>query len=437
MVASLNTPVSRRSTARRRTRSHIHTHILFLLLAGLSSCGGGAVPSFLGLRPRQRAVEPHEPPPPSPQLQAAQAVVTPQLSSQYYGLVALAGAISCSATHAAVVPLDVIKTALQSNPSLGGPRAAIAQLASTCKGPLCVAPFFNGLGATALGYFVQGATKFGGYEYCKRKTLGALREAGDAGEAIARNFQLPIMIGSAACAEIVASAALCPLEVLKLRMQTSPELAARGLQGAALKIIRTDGVAALFKGFVPIAMRQVPYTACKLVSFEVGIAALSQLVAANRERLRRAGHTLPDPPRTAIVLTAGLLAGGAAAVVSQPFDLLLTRLCGAATVTELAECVIADSAKEQLKYLMVRPRTRAMHARLFSSPSAPAVTSLLPLPVCCAVLCAQSLGTEAFSGLAPRLAMVSIMTSCQFFLYDSLRSALNCPPPPAAVVVPG
>jgi len=136
----------------------------------------------------------------------------------------------------------------------------------------------------------------------------------------------------------------------------------------------------------------VPYTACKLVSFEIGIAALSQLVGAHRDRLQRAGRHVPDPPRTAIVLTAGLLAGCAAAIVSQPFDLLLTRLCGASSVENLASCVIAEGVREQLLYLM-------------------------------------SLGTEAFSGLGPRLAMISVMTSCQFFLYDSLRSMLNCSPP--------
>lgn len=137
---------------------------------------------------------------------------------------------------------------------------------------------------------------------------------------------------------------------------------------------------------------QVPYTACKLVSFEIGIAALSQLVATHRERLRRSGHHVPEPPRTAIVLTAGLLAGGAAAIVSQPFDLLLTRLCGSASVESLSSCVIAEGVREQLLYLL-------------------------------------SLGPEAFAGLGPRLAMISVMTSCQFFLYDSLRTLLRCPPP--------
>jgi solute carrier family 25 phosphate transporter 3 len=233
----------------------------------------------------------------------------------------------------------------------------------------------------------------GGYELCKRQALGALRDAGEVGESIARNFQLPIMLASAACAETFASAALCPLEVIKLRMQTSPHLASLGLRGALVSVVKTDGLRALYRGFTPIALRQVPYTACKLVSFELGIAALQSVVQAHRERLLMSGgRSLPEPPRTAIVLTAGLMAGACAAVVSQPFDLLLTRLCGSNAMAALSECVVDYGLRDQLQYLV-------------------------------------SLGPAAFTGLAPRLVMVSLMTSCQFFLFDSLRCALNCAPP--------
>lgn len=87
-------------------------------------------------------------------------------------------------------------------------------------------------------------------------------------------------------------------------------------------------------------------------------------------------------------------------------DLLLTRICGGATssvATNVAECVIADGFIEQAQYLM-----------------------------------SMSLG-EAFSGLGPRLAMTSIMTSIQFVLYDNVRLMLgvsgSLPPPPAVELV--
>jgi len=221
--------------------------------------------------PRKRSQRNHEPPDPS-----------------YFASVAAAGAISCSVTHAMVVPIDVVKTRLQMDASLRGPVDAIKSVIAGGhgKGAARLLPFFNGVGATAVGYLAQGAFKFGGYEFFKRSTFAALREQGETGEAIAHHMRLPIMIGSAAAAEVVASAALCPLEVLKLKMQTSPQLAALGLRGAMVHVLKEGGLTALFKGFAPIAMRQVPYTACKLVSFEMGYGSL-QAAVCRRLSLRR------------------------------------------------------------------------------------------------------------------------------------------------------
>ena len=390
-------PVAARAPAKRCASRRL---VLLGLVGASTLCSGGA-PAFLAHRPWRRGdsgeapprqVGHFPPPPPTSLTASAPAASSQQYSAPYFAAIALAGAISCSVTHSFVVPLDVIKTALQTDASLSGPRAAITQLTRGCSGGRCFTPFMAGLGATSVGYFIQGATKFGGYEVCKRLAYEQLQQMGELGETIARDFRLPVMIASAACAETLASALLCPLEVLKLRMQTSPELAALGLRRAMLETAQRDGVGALFKGFVPIAMRQVPYTACKLVTFEIGIAMLTRAVDAHRERIQRqTGRPAFEPPRTAVVLAAGLMAGAAAAVVSQPFDLLLTRLCGSTSVTMLTECVIADSVPQQLLYLI-------------------------------------NLGPAAFTGLGPRLVMISLMTSCQFFLYDNMRTVLNCRP---------
>ena len=176
---------------------------------------------------------------------------------KYFGMTALAGAISCSLTHVVVVPLDVIKTTLQTDASLRGPRSAITSIMR--KGASCrlgVAPLFNGVGATAVGYFLQGATKFGGYEYIKHSIIKGIEESGSVGADVAKRLKLPIMLTSAAAAELVACGVLCPLEVVKLRMQLSPSLAAAGLGNAILQVVRGEGLAALYAGFLPITMRQ-------------------------------------------------------------------------------------------------------------------------------------------------------------------------------------
>ena len=92
----------------------------------------------------------------------------------------------------------------------------------------------------------------------------------------------------------------------------------------------------------------------------------------------------------AIVL-AGLVAGAAAAVLSHPADLMLTRLCGAATAnvaTSAAECVIAEGFVEQARAAPLSKPLAASHwAELVAAlPGAdtcqpmPTTTFDLPLP---------------------------------------------------------
>lgn len=74
----------------------------------------------------------------------------------YYLKSAIAGGICCSITHAALTPVDVVKTRIQLDPVtynrglIGGVRQVIA--AEGFGGLL------TGLAPTAVGYFVQGAS---------------------------------------------------------------------------------------------------------------------------------------------------------------------------------------------------------------------------------------------------------------------------------------
>ena len=77
----------------------------------------------------------------------------------------------------------------------------------------------------------------------------------------------------------------------------------------------------LWQGVAPILVRQVPYTVAKLAGYEV----ISQ-------------H-LRNP------LAAGVLAGSAAAVVSQPGDVVLARLCGGSAQARLTGvCALEDAS---------------------------------------------------------------------------------------------
>jgi solute carrier family 25 (mitochondrial phosphate transporter), member 3 len=74
---------------------------------------------------------------------------------------------------------------------------------------------WEGLLPTAIGYSLQGACKFGFYEYFKHKY------AAWAGPELAHTYRTSLYLLASASAEFIADVALCPLEALKVRMQTS------------------------------------------------------------------------------------------------------------------------------------------------------------------------------------------------------------------------
>ena len=107
----------------------------------------------------------------------------------------------------------------------------------------------TGFGATFSGYFIQGAFKFGGYEFFKKQSIDLI------GLERARQNRLAVYSVSAACAEFFASIALCPLEATRIRLVSDKNFA-KGLVGGFTKILRTEGVGAFYSGFGPILFKQ-------------------------------------------------------------------------------------------------------------------------------------------------------------------------------------
>src|SRR3954468_13183339 len=91
----------------------------------------------------------------------------------------------------------------------------------------------TGFGPTAAGYFMQGAFKFGGYEFFKQQSIDIL------GLEKARQNRGLVYSVSAGCAEFFASVALCPLEATRIRLVSTPGFA-NGLVGGFGKILRNE-----------------------------------------------------------------------------------------------------------------------------------------------------------------------------------------------------
>jgi solute carrier family 25 phosphate transporter 3 len=195
---------------------------------------------------------------------------------KHLGGVSLSGACACSVTHCLVLPLDVIKTRMQMDAAASA-KGMVAVAGSVFReapgaGLVRLTAFFSGLPPTAVGYFLQGATKFGGYEFFKQQWFGKLRAEG--GEALVQQWQLPVMLMSAATAELGATVLLAPMEVLKLRLQTDAASASRGVLRTFATIMRQEGAQAFYAGLAPIAMRQLPYTVTKVCVCVCARAAL-------------------------------------------------------------------------------------------------------------------------------------------------------------------
>ncbi|EPS45454.1 hypothetical protein H072_632 [Dactylellina haptotyla CBS 200.50] len=301
-------------------------------------------------------------------VQEIKAAVVPQQKTgiDLYSRFALAGAVGCAVTHGALTPVDVVKTRIQLEPTvynkgmIGGFRQVIQ---AEGAGAL-----LTGLGPTVIGYFLQGAFKFGGYEFFKKQSIDFL------GVESATNNRTAVYLGSSALAEFFADIALCPLEATRIRLVSQPTFAS-GLVSGFAKILSQEGVGAFYSGFGPILFKQVPYTMAKFVVFEKISEGIYNSVI---DKSTASGAT-----QTAVNLSSGLGAGFAAAIISQPADTMLSKI----------------------------NKTKGL-------PGESTTSRLIKI--------AGELGLRgSFTGLPARLFMVGTLTAFQFAIYGDIKKALG------------
>ncbi|KAI3547714.1 hypothetical protein CABS01_08065 [Colletotrichum abscissum] len=281
-----------------------------------------------------------------------------------YARFALAGALGCSITHAVFTPVDVVKTKIQLEPATYN-RGMIAGFRQLIRNE-GVGALLTGLGPTFTGYFIQGGVKFGLYELFKKQSIEIV------GLEKARRNRTAVYSISAACAECCSTVTLCPAEATRIRLVSVPGFA-NGLVGGFSKILKHEGVGALYSGFGPILFKQVPYTVTKFVSFE----KISEFFFAHLDN-SKTGTT-----QLMINMGSGLLSGCAAAVISQPADTMLSKI----------------------------NKTKGL-------PGESTAFRLYKI--------AGELGLRgSFSGLPARLFMIGGLTAGQFAIYGSIKTTLG------------
>ncbi|XP_062184394.1 mitochondrial phosphate carrier protein 3, mitochondrial-like [Phragmites australis] len=241
-------------------------------------------------------------------------------SPAFYAACTAGGIASCGLTHMAVTPLDLVKCNMQIDPAK---YKSISSGFGVLLKEQGARGFFRGWVPTLLGYSAQGACKFGFYEFFKKYYSDI------AGPEYAAKYKTLIYLAGSASAEVIADVALCPMEAVKVRVQTQPGFA-RGLSDGLPKFVKAEGYAGLYKGIVPLWGRQIPYTMMKFASFEAVVEMIYKYaIPAPKSECSK-------PLQLGVSFAGGYIAGVFCAIVSHPADNLVSFLNNAkgATVSD-------------------------------------------------------------------------------------------------------
>lgn len=286
--------------------------------------------------------------------------------ASYYAKCMLGGVLACGITHAGITPLDVTKCNMQVNPGkfkgLGSGLSLILKEEGQ-KG------IWKGVGPTFVGYSLQGMFKYGLYEIFKDAYMNL------AGEEASAKYKGAIWLAGSASAEFFADIALCPLEMTKVKIQTSPAGTFPIPFGAALAEMSKTKIETRFPfgSLIPLWSRQIPYTMAKFFFFEYFVGLFySNVFTAPKD-------TYGKPTQLGVTFASGYLAGVVCAVVSHPADSLVSQLG--------------------------KPENRGKSLG--------------------AIAGEVGFSNLATKGLGTRVLMIGTLTGFQWWIYDSFKSAMG------------
>ncbi|KAI0770026.1 S-adenosylmethionine transporter [Fomes fomentarius] len=199
----------------------------------------------------------------------------------------VAGGVAGTAVDLLFFPIDTVKTRLQS--SQGFIRAG------GFKG------VYKGIGSVVVGSAPGAAVFFCTYDTLK-KTIPLSSDYAPLTHMIA-----------ASLGEVAACSIRVPTEVIKTRTQTSTYgSAAQSSLAAARLVLSTEGIRGFYRGFGSTIMREIPFTSLQFPLYEL-----------LKLRLAKAFHR---PLHAYEAAVCGSFAGGVAAALTTPLDVLKTRV---------------------------------------------------------------------------------------------------------------
>jgi solute carrier family 25 phosphate transporter 3 len=291
-------------------------------------------------------------------------------SGRYFAACTIGGTMACGLTHWLVTPLDLVKTRLQVNKTM---YSGIFNGWSTIGKASGAKGLYTGGIPTIVGYSLQGAAKYGFYDYFKYKYSQI------AGEDFTNRNRTMLYLASSASAELIADMLLCPFEALKVKAQTSATPFAPSFMAGVSKVVKAEGLGGFYKGIVPLWLRQIPYTMVKFATFETTVNLLYKHV------MTRPKHEYNKTEQLGVTFTAGYIAGVFCAIVSHPADVLVSKLNNVAKAEGESTGALAVKIVKDLGF------------------------------------------SGVWTGLTPRIFMIGTLTALQWFIYDTYKVQAGLP----------
>ncbi|GFE55646.1 mitochondrial phosphate carrier protein [Babesia ovis] len=285
----------------------------------------------------------------------------------YYAKCMFGGILSCGITHTLVVPLDVTKCRMQTNPKVY--KGLISGVKTIYKQEGLYG-LLRGWQPTAIGYSLQGLGKFGLYEGFK-DLYGKATDVES--NAVAKKF---IWLAASASAEFFADILLCPWEMVKVKVQTSPlsENWSNNLFVSTRRMwAERDHTKFPFGSLRALWSRQIPYTMAKFFFFEY-IAEFTYTYIVKKEK-----KDADKPTQLAVSFSSGYLAGIICAIVSHPADNLISQKGKAVNKGKTVKQIVDEMG----------------YRNLFTR------------------------------GLGTRIIMIGTLTGLQWWIYDSFKTAMG------------
>jgi solute carrier family 25 phosphate transporter 3 len=246
---------------------------------------------------------------------------------------------------------------------------------------------FLGLAPTTIGYSLQGALKFGIFEWVRDRIVDFV------GYEKATEHKLAIYCFASTLGEIAATVALCPWEAIRIRavaashgnlLSPNTNNQSTSLYNTFLRVVQTEGfMNGFYRGIGPILFKQVPYTVTQITAFSLLVEKTYKDVLPSVFGLRK--EQLTTQQQLGISVLCGTLAGAASAVVSHPPDTLLSKI-------NAYENLEKESATTRMRKILKETGFRGIWA-----------------------------------GIGTRIFMVGTLSASMFLIYDSVKVLVGLP----------